>query len=128
MGILTQDAQGNVAGTQNRSVGGTSALETVTGTIRANADCTGTLNANVYESGQFVRSAVIPLVYVYDNNRGLLRAIFQSLTPPNGTHLAVVITIDGMRVSSGRHDSRHDRKHSRSRRGQAVLPRPPANS
>jgi hypothetical protein len=111
-----------------RSVGGTSGLETVTGTIRVNADCTGTLKANVYESGQFVRSAVIPLVYVYDNNRGHLRSIFQSLTPPNGTHLAVVVTIDGMRVSSERHDSRHDRKHSRSRRGQTVLPRPPANS
>ena len=72
-----------------------------------NADCTGTLNANVDESGQFVRSAVIPLAD--DNDRGHLGAIFQSLTLPNGTHLAVVVTIDGMRVPSGRHDSRHDR-------------------
>jgi hypothetical protein len=82
VGIFTQEAQGNVAGTQNRSVGGTPGLETVTGTIRVNADSTGTLKANVYESGQFVRSAVIPLVYVYDNNRGHLRAIFQSLRCP----------------------------------------------
>jgi hypothetical protein len=96
VGSFTQDAKGNMAGSQNRSVGGTWALETVTGTITLNSDCTGTLDANVYESGQFVRSAVIPLVY--DNNRKHLRAIFQSLTLPDGTNVPVVITIDGTRL------------------------------
>lgn len=102
VGSFTQDATGNMAGSQNRSVGGASAQETVTGTITVNGDCTGTLDANVYQSGQFVRSAVIPLVY--DNNRKHFRAIFQSLTLPDGTNLPVVITIDGTRLSSGRHD------------------------
>ena len=99
VGSFTQDGRGNMAGTQNRSVAGTSAVETVTGTITVKTDCTGTLDANVYESGQFVRSAVIPLIY--DNNRKHFRAIFRSLTLPNGANVPVTITIDGMRVSSG---------------------------
>jgi hypothetical protein len=101
VGGFTQDANGNMSGSQNRSVGGASAQETVTGTITVNSDCTGTLDANVYQSGQLVRSAVIALVY--DNNRRHFRAIFQSLTLTDGTNVPVVITIDGTRLSS-RHD------------------------
>lgn len=101
VGIFIQDAKGNLAGSQNRSVGGGSAVETVTGIVTVNGDCTGTLNANVYQSGKLVRTAVIALVY--DNNREHLRAIFQSATLTDGTNLPVVITIDGMRLST-RHD------------------------
>ena len=102
VGSFTEDEKGNFAGSQNRSVGGVSAQETLTGTITVNADCTGTLNANVYQSGKVVRSAVIAVIY--DNNRRHLRAIFQSLTLPNGTNVPVVITIDGMRLTSGHDD------------------------
>ncbi len=102
VGSFTQDTKGNLAGSQNRSLGGVSAQETITGTVTVNGDCTGTLNANVYQSGQLVRTAVIDLVY--DNNRRHLRAIFQSATLPDGTNLPVVITIDGMRITSGHDD------------------------
>jgi hypothetical protein len=102
VGSFTQDTKGNLAGSQNRSVGGAYAQETVTGTVTVNRDCTGTLNANVYQSGQLVRTAVIDLVY--DNNRTHLRAIFQSATLTDGTDLPVVITIDGMRLSLGHND------------------------
>jgi len=101
VGTYTQDTKGSFAASQNRSVGGTYAQETATGTVTVNSDCTGTLNANVYQSGQLVRTAVIDLVF--DNNRRHLRAIFQSASLPDGTNLPVVITIDGMRLST-RHD------------------------
>jgi hypothetical protein len=101
VGTYTQDTKGSFAASQNRSVGGTYAQETATGTVTVNGDCTGTLNANVYQSGQLVRTAVIDLVF--DNNRRHLRAIFQSASLPDGTNLPVVITIDGMRLST-RHD------------------------
>ena len=102
VGTYIQDTKGNFAASQNRSVGGAFAQETVTGTVTVNRDCTGTLNANVYQSGQLVRTAVIDLVY--DNNRRHLRAIFESASLPDGTNLPVVITIDGMRLSTGHDD------------------------
>jgi hypothetical protein len=99
VGSFSLDTKGNFAGSQNRSVGGAYAQETVAGTITVNGDCTGTLNANVYQSGQLVRTAVIDLVF--DNNRRHLRAIFQSASLPDGTNLPVVITIDGLRLFHG---------------------------
>src|SRR6202165_3038198 len=51
VGSFTLDTHGNVTATQNRSVGGVYAQETVTGTITVKGNCTGTLNANVYQSG-----------------------------------------------------------------------------
>jgi hypothetical protein len=99
VGTYTQDTKGNFAATQNRSVGGAYAQETVTGTLTVNGDCTGTLHGNVYQSGQLVRTAVIDLVF--DNNRRHLRAIFQSASLPDGTNLPVVITVDGLRLFRG---------------------------
>jgi hypothetical protein len=99
VGSFTLDTHGNFTAIQNRSVGGAYAQETVTGTVAVNGDCTGTLNANVYQSGQLVRTAVIDLVF--DNDRQHLRAIFQSASLPDGTNLPVVITIDGLRLFRG---------------------------
>ena len=102
VGSFTLDTKGNFTATQNRSVGGDYAQETVTGTITVKGNCTGTLNANVYQSGQLVRTAVIDLVF--DNDRQHLRAIFQSASLPDGTNLPVVITIDGLRLFRGEDD------------------------
>jgi hypothetical protein len=102
VGSFTLDTKGNFAASQNRSVGGGYAQETATGTLTVKGDCTGSLNANVYQSGQLVRTAVIDLVF--DNNRRHLRAIFQSASLPDGTNLPVVITIDGLRLFRGEGD------------------------
>jgi hypothetical protein len=102
VGTFTLDTHGNFTATQNRSIGGAYAQETVTGTVTVKDNCTGTLNANVYQSGQLVRTAVIDLVF--DNNRQHLRAIFQSVSLPDGTNLPVVITIDGLRLFRGEGD------------------------
>jgi hypothetical protein len=102
VGIFTLDTHGNFTATQNRSAGGAYAQETATGTVTVKGNCTATLNANVYQSGQLVRTAVIDLVF--DNNRQHLRAIFQSASLPDGTNLPVVITIDGLRIFRGEGD------------------------
>jgi hypothetical protein len=97
-GTYTADSQGNFSGTQTRSIGGMVAEERVKGKSTVGSDCRGTLRAKVYESGKFVRSAVLALVY--DDNSNALRAIFKSLTLPDGTQVPVVVTVDGKKLST----------------------------
>ena len=49
-GVFTQDASGNITGTQTRSLNGDIADETFTGTATVNPDCTGTDTIQVFES------------------------------------------------------------------------------
>jgi hypothetical protein len=98
VGQFTLDAQGNVSGTQTRNNGGSSAKEYLTGTVSVNPDCTatGTINVAETEFGPVVRSAVLAFVFV--ENSGELRAIFESLTLTNGPSLPVVITVNGKQL------------------------------
>src|SRR6266849_11119018 len=50
VGLVTFDLNGNVTGSQDRSVGGAFAHETINGTLTVNHDCTTTLDANVLDS------------------------------------------------------------------------------
>ena len=96
VGRFTLDADGNLSGTQTRSNGGVTAQETVSAKVTVNADCTGTGNFNVYQSGQLVRSAVLALVF--DDNSTELRAIFESLTLTNGPSLPLVVTVNAKKI------------------------------
>jgi len=96
VGHFVQDAAGNVSGSQARSVAGNSGVEDISGTVTVNKDCTATATINVFVNGQLQRTAV--LAAVYDNNMNSSRAIFQSVTLPDGTNLPVVITIDYTRL------------------------------
>lgn len=98
VGHFNQDAAGNIAGSQTRSVAGSPGVEDITGSVTVNKDCTGTASINVLVSGQLQRTAAIALVY--DSNGNHARMIFQSLTLPNGTNVPVVITIDANRMFS----------------------------
>jgi hypothetical protein len=94
VGAITVDDQGNLSGTEARSVGGGYADETVTGTWTVNSNCTGTLNAKIYESGQLVRISVTSIVF--DDNSKQFRMVQKSLTLPDGTtELPVIITLEG---------------------------------
>jgi hypothetical protein len=97
VGHYTQDADGNVTGSQNRSVAGSSGLEDVSGSVTVNSDCTATATIDVLVNGQLQRTAV--LAVVYDSNGNHARMIFQSLTVPGGTNVPVVITLDAARLS-----------------------------
>ena len=94
-GVL--DAKGNLTGTEARSVGGGYADETLNGNWTVNPDCTGTLTAYIYESGQLARISVTSIVF--DGNSKEVRMVQKSLTLPDGTQLPVVITLEGKKQS-----------------------------
>jgi hypothetical protein len=98
VGHFSQDAAGNLTGSQTRSVAGSPGVEEISGTVYDfnNKDCTATATINVFVNGQLQRTAV--LAVAFDNNMNHARAIFQSLVLPNGTNVPVVITSDNTRV------------------------------
>ena len=97
VGRVTLDAQGNVAGTEARNVGGGFANETFTGTETLGPNCTATSTIKFFESGQLVRTSVITLVW--DDNLNEFRFVQQSLTLPDGTNVPVVVTGEGRKVT-----------------------------
>jgi hypothetical protein len=98
VGRYHQDTAGNITGSQTRSVAGNSGVEDISGTLTVKGNCTASGTFNVLVGGQLQRTAVLALVY--DNNRNHARAIFMSLTLPDGTNVPVVITIDANRLFS----------------------------
>ena len=97
VGLITFDLNGNAAGSQDRSLGGSFAHETLTGTLTVNRDCTISLLANVFDSsGTLVRTSTIDGVLV--NNGKQIRGIFETVVLANGVSLGSVLTIDANRV------------------------------
>jgi len=96
VGHYSQNAAGNVTGSQNRTVGGSSGVEDISGTVTVNPDCTGTGTIEVLVNGQLQRTAVLAIVY--DSNGNHARMIFQSLTLPGNVNVPVVITLDANRL------------------------------
>jgi hypothetical protein len=95
----TLEADGDLSGTATSSSGGTLANVTLKGTFTVIPDCTGTLTAGVYASGNLVRTASFDVVYV-DGARGA-RGIVTSLVLVNGTVVPSVLTIDAEKVFKG---------------------------
>ena len=99
VGQFHQDGAGNLVGSQTRSVAGGSGVEGISGTITVNTnDCSATGTVDVLMNDKVQRTAILALAYDQDGNH--MRAIFQSLTLPDGTDVPVVITIDGNRVNT----------------------------
>ena len=83
VGSITFDLNGNAAGSQDRSLGGTFAHET--------------LLANVFDSsGTLVRTSTIDGVLVNDGKQ--IRGIFETVVLANGVSLGSVSTVDANRV------------------------------
>jgi hypothetical protein len=49
VGTMSSDADGNVSGSLDRSLGGQVAKETFSGTIRVNPDCSGAMTVEIYD-------------------------------------------------------------------------------
>jgi hypothetical protein len=96
VGHYHQDAAGNITGSQTRSVAGNSGVEDISGIISVSKDCTAIGTINVLVNGQLQRTAV--LAFAFDSNGNHGRAIFQSLTLPDGTNVPVVLTADANRL------------------------------
>lgn len=105
MGTYTADKEGNIAGSQTRSLGGNVAEETFIGTISTNSDCTGKATVNFYDkqSGALARTSTLDLVYI--NGGRELRAIVTSTVLPNGVSIGPVLTVENRRVSLGKGNS-----------------------
>src|SRR5438445_10544150 len=98
VGSITFQLNGDVSASQDRSVGGAFAHETITGTLTVNPDCTTVLLANVYDNnGNLVRTSTIDGVIV--NNGKEIRAIFESVVAkPSGAVLPAILTIEAVRI------------------------------
>jgi hypothetical protein len=97
VGHATVDFTGRISGTEARNVGGVYADETLSGTLTVNSDCTGSMTLNVYQAGQLVRTSVLSIVFV--NNQQELRMVQKSLTLPDGRSVPAVITVDARKTS-----------------------------
>src|SRR5438552_17118928 len=96
VGVVSFDLNGNTTGSQDRSVGGAFAHETLTGTLTVNRDCTISLLANVYDSsGNLVRTSTIDGVLV--NNGKQIRAIVERVLRPNDVSLPSILTFEADR-------------------------------
>ena len=97
VGLVTFDLSGNATGSQDRSVGGAFAHETITGTFTVARDCTIIVVANVYDSSSnLVRTSTIPGVLA-DNGKHI-RGIFETVVLPNGLNLPSILTIEANRI------------------------------
>jgi len=99
VGRYTADKQGNISGTQTRTIApGEASHEVIKETVTVNSDCTGSATISVYsQSGTLLRTGVLAAVFL--NNQREIRYLFESLVLPNGTSIRVVITADAKRLS-----------------------------
>jgi len=96
-GLITFDLKGDVDGNQNRSVGGAFLHETFQGTYTISNDCALQFTVNVYDdAGTLLRTSVVDGVVV-DNGKQV-KAMFESITLPNGAMLGSALTADAVRV------------------------------
>lgn len=98
VGTYTADASGNLSGSQTRSLAGSVADETLTGTYTVNSDCTGTDVIQVFEAGVLVRTSTLKVIYD-ENGRGA-RAIFSLVVLPDGSLLPTVLTVDARKITT----------------------------
>jgi hypothetical protein len=95
VGVFTLDKDGNVLnGVGTSSLNGIVAQEKFSGTYTVNQeDCTGTLTVTIFDlSGSELFKVATNLAF--DDDMKHLRAIFTSVTPPNGSSLPTVINLD----------------------------------
>jgi len=98
VGSFTLDAAGNLVGSQNRSLNGNIAHETISGVVSLNPDCTFKLTADVFRDEKKDRTATLEGVFV-DNMRES-RSIFTSTTSASGANVPTVLTTDAKRLFS----------------------------
>ena len=90
---------GSLSGTETRSLGGSVADETLTGTYVVDSDCTATYSFEVFDSGVLVRIATVNVVF--DNNGRSVKGIFTSLVLTDGPNLPTVITVTAAKIFPG---------------------------
>lgn len=97
VGNVRFDLEGNISGSQDRSVGGGEAHETIAGTYAISGDCALSITANVYDDGGTLQRTTILKGIVVSNGKET-RMIYQTITLPNGDPLPAVLTLDANKV------------------------------
>jgi hypothetical protein len=96
VGVLTLDGAGHlVNGFATSSLNGTVAAETFSGTYTVNANCTGTIDANIFDASTGAEIFALTLYTAFDDKSQELRALFTSATTPSGAQLPTVVTLTG---------------------------------
>ncbi len=90
VGILTQDARGNIVGNQTTNLSDLILGETFSGTITVNSDCTATAHMEI-GSGAYARSADLSIVFVNKMTEGY--GLFTSIVFENIRRPSNLITI-----------------------------------
>jgi len=98
VGTFVATPEGDIEGTQNFSLAGAAGQEIVRGTGSFGGDCTGTMTLGLYDQSgtTLLRTAVWAVVF--DDNGREARAIFKSLTLPNGANVPTVGTSTARKV------------------------------
>ena len=105
VGRMTADADGNVSGALDRSLGGQAAKETFSGTITVNPDCSGAMTVEIYDqAGNPLRTAEWALVV--DDDGSEVRGIMTSLVLTDGTRLGPIVTVQARRLFGNRRVAR----------------------
>ena len=103
VGRETTDAEGNVSGFQNASVGGSIKENATKGIITAGPNCTATGAVSIFDpSGTLLRTAT--WYFVLDDNTREFRAILTSLLFPNGPSVPATVTMKGRKQFPGHQD------------------------
>ena len=93
VGVFSFDGAGNLTnGVATSSLNGTVAQETFSGTYTVNSDCTGTGSASIYSGGTEVLALTLELAF--DEDMQEMRAVFSSVSLPDGTPLSTVINLE----------------------------------
>jgi len=93
VGVFTLDGAGNVTnGVATSSLNGSIAQETFSGTYTVNSDCTGTGSFTIYSGGSEILALTMNVSF--DNDMNEMRAIFTSVSLPNGQQLPTVINLE----------------------------------
>jgi hypothetical protein len=95
-GHYSQNALGQISGTEVFSLAGTASDEVLKGQFTVNSNCTARLIANVYEGTTLVRTSTIDGIYVANSTE--IKGIFRSVALPGGGNLPVVITVDAKKL------------------------------
>jgi len=96
VGVLTLDGAGTlVNGFATSSLNGTVAAETFSGTYTVNANCTGTIDASIFDASTGAEIFALTLYTAFDDKSQELRALFTSATTPSGAQLPTVVALTG---------------------------------
>jgi hypothetical protein len=92
VGVFVLDADGTLRnGKATSSLNGSVAEETFYGSYTVHANCTGKIAVKIFSSGVEILDVTMDIAF--DDSMNEVRALFTSVTEPNGTSLSTVISL-----------------------------------